>query len=248
MDHHEISDIYLSRHVARNGRLLERSNDPRLRYIGQYIPQDKKSVILDAGCGDGKLAMYWHQRGYEKIQGIDLFDELNTWNTFNYRKASISQTGLADNSVDFIYCLGVILYLDDPAEGFAELYRILKPGGKVVFSAHTVHSPFTWERRLNRKFGGEIHLRDVKFKSADTYVTQSRRVGFRVLDMDGYELLWLPRLLRRVYRKLRQSIFGSGKRDGSAPEPWRKRPSWLKWLYATSAYHMLIALEKPEKT
>src|SRR4051812_45642709 len=119
-------------------------DDIQLLHILEQIPQDKGARILDAGCGNGRYALALAERGYRNIVGIDLFDPGDAaGGAFQYVKASLDRIPAQDGEFDFIYSNSVIYHLESPAAGIRELARVLKPGGRLVMSAHSKYSIFT---------------------------------------------------------------------------------------------------------
>ncbi len=47
-------------------------------------------------------------------------------------EGDIIQTGMEDNTFDFAISRLVLEHLPDPTKAIKEIYRILKPGGKVI--------------------------------------------------------------------------------------------------------------------
>ena len=91
------------------------------------------AVVFDAGAGDG----HWRERLPSNIKYISMdlgvgdaeVDYAHLDITGNLRKIP-----LADNSIDVIICIQVLEHLPDPWKVIEELYRILKPGGKIFAS------------------------------------------------------------------------------------------------------------------
>jgi len=61
---------------------------------------------------------------------------------------SADDTGLPDNSVDWVVCTLVLCTVADPAATLSEIRRILRPGGRFVFVEHVAASPGSWLRRI----------------------------------------------------------------------------------------------------
>jgi SAM-dependent methyltransferase len=61
---------------------------------------------------------------------------------------SADDTGLPDNSVDWVVCTLVLCTVADPAATLSEIRRILRPGGRFVFLEHVAASEGSWLRRL----------------------------------------------------------------------------------------------------
>lgn len=222
-----------------------RSEDlPQWSYLMHFIPNDESSHILDAGCGNGKYCVRLSERGYRNITGIDLFESVDTQGVFHYQPNSIEVIDLPDNSVAFAYCFSVIYYLPDPASGLKELHRVLRSGAKLLLSAHTKYSLFTAERVVRRAFGDSKHLRDVHFRSAGQYIKMLKSVGFNILDVDGYRLVWLPPIIETIMNQLPLiSKSNPGRADDRMPRIDRT-PRFLKKLRSVFGYHCLIAAQK----
>lgn len=110
---------------------------------GRYKPDD---IILDAGCGSGRN-MHWFLQNHFNITGIDtneaaiqkLKDKYpGLRNTFSV--LPVENTGFSDNRFDHIICSAVLHFANSTAQFklmFAELLRVLKPGGSLFIRMAT---------------------------------------------------------------------------------------------------------------
>jgi ubiquinone/menaquinone biosynthesis C-methylase UbiE len=70
----------------------------------------------------------------------------------------------ADASFDSVVCTLVLCSVPDPDRALAEMYRVLRPGGALVFLEHvaaTNRSRLAWQRRIEplwKRIGGNCHL------------------------------------------------------------------------------------------
>lgn len=89
--------------------------------------------ILDAGCGNGWLGRHLP---HEDIWGIDISPamvSLAATRLADARVGDVEQLPYEDNFFDVVFARSVIHHLAHPARGVAELFRVLKPGGRIVF-------------------------------------------------------------------------------------------------------------------
>ena len=107
--------------------------------------------VVDLGCGSGRLAAALHGRGKYSYVGIDIVQPLldyaktkaPSYTFVMHRGLSIPQ---ADASADIVSAFSLFTHLLQ-AETFIylqEAVRILKPGGRVVFSFLEFSEPKHW--------------------------------------------------------------------------------------------------------
>ena len=85
--------------------------------------------ILDCGCGTGLVSQLYPNFD---ITGIDISDGMLAQNPYKWIKAPAEAIPFSDNYFDFVVCRSLLHHLDDPLAGLAEMYRVLKSGGKWV--------------------------------------------------------------------------------------------------------------------
>src|SRR5690348_1897730 len=107
--------------------------------------------VLDAGCGPGLHAEQLAARGADVV-GLDASQAMvDLARTRLGSRARVEQADLnarlplADEEFDMVVCALAIHYVDDRAATLREFHRVLRPGGRVVFS--TQHPTTDWMRK-----------------------------------------------------------------------------------------------------
>jgi SAM-dependent methyltransferase len=107
--------------------------------------------VLDAGCGPGLYAEELLDRGAEVV-GFDASSAMvdlaraRVGDRAEFRVARLdAPLPYADDSVDVVLCALAIHYVADRHAAFAELHRVLRPGGAAVVS--TQHPTTDWLRK-----------------------------------------------------------------------------------------------------
>jgi ubiquinone/menaquinone biosynthesis C-methylase UbiE len=136
-------------------------------------------VFLDYACGNGANALAAAKAGAACAIGLDISDvsvqnckgfaaDAGLQNT-RFFQADAENTKLPDNSVDAIVCSGMLHHLD-LSYAFAELRRVLKPGGKILAVESLDYNPMiklyraiTPDMRTEWEKAHILSLRDVGF-------------------------------------------------------------------------------------
>lgn len=101
--------------------------------------------VLDVGCGRGRVAAHLASTAKADVFGINIDEvQLSSAKKFaqmtgindncRFLKASLnSPFPFPDNSFNALYQIQVLTYAKNKEEVFAEMFRVLKPGGKLSF-------------------------------------------------------------------------------------------------------------------
>ena len=131
-------------------------------------PSDLKgATVLDYGCGNGHFSLLMARRG-SHVFGIDISPQL-----IEQAKAAALNSGCNGNAprfvagdahhtpfgnamFDYVVGNGALHHLD-LEKAFAEIARVLKPGGKAVFLEPMYNHPLLWTLR---RFTPKLHTAD----------------------------------------------------------------------------------------
>lgn len=119
-----------------------RKADPRLlQNLIRLLNPSEVGTYLDIGCGTGNYTCKLQKRGFKFI-GIDpsgkMLDIAKSRNPkIDWRTGTAENTGLSDQSVDGIIATLTVHHWRDLEKAFAELFRIIKPGGLIVIFTST---------------------------------------------------------------------------------------------------------------
>ncbi|HST47710.1 class I SAM-dependent methyltransferase [Jatrophihabitans sp.] len=100
-------------------------------------------TLLDVACGRGGYRLEIAARTGARLIGVDYSAEAIRQATENaraqsapaqFRVGDLAATGLPDGSVDGVVCVDAIQFATDPVAAYAELRRVLAPGGRVVLT------------------------------------------------------------------------------------------------------------------
>jgi 2-polyprenyl-6-hydroxyphenyl methylase/3-demethylubiquinone-9 3-methyltransferase len=124
-------------------RPLHEINPLRLAHIEKLAGGLAGKKILDVGCGGGILAEAMAAKGAQ-VTGIDLADKplkvamlhkIETGSGVDYRLVSAEDLAAeSPASFDVVTCMELLEHVPDPPSTVRACARLVKPGGRVVFS------------------------------------------------------------------------------------------------------------------
>ena len=151
-------------------------------------------VLLDAGCGYGAPVLQKFRGAARALIGVDLvhFDrELPGIQLIN---RDLVDTGLPNASIDVVMSRSVMEHVVDPVRTYAEMSRILRPGGYFIFLTGNL---FDYAAIIAKMIPNRFHPRIVAYTQGraerDTfpvaYKTNTRRAVTRFGDASGLRLV-----------------------------------------------------------
>lgn len=189
--------------------VLEAAIKDLLHLMGSSRPNNVE-VLLDVGCGQGKsLKLLKHAFNPQTLIGIDVVPQILEKARMqakrddvlvDLRLASGASTGLSDNSVDILFCHQTFHHLIDHERAIEEFYRIIKPGGLLLFAESMRAYIHSWIIKILFRHPMEVQ------KNADEYLALIRNTGFLVNPIHiSFPYLWWSRpdlgLLNRLHIK-----------------------------------------------
>lgn len=121
-------------------------------FFEKYLKKD--DYILDLGCGAGRTTFALNEMGYKNIIGVDIAENLIQYaknyareNGFDidFKIGDATQLRFDDNTFDAVIFsyngMQCIPGEDNRKKVLTEVYRLLKPNGYYIFTAHDRHDP-----------------------------------------------------------------------------------------------------------
>jgi ubiquinone/menaquinone biosynthesis C-methylase UbiE len=170
---------FLSTHTWQHHVLRVAINDLK-RLIGEPMPQG--GSLLDVGCGQGKSFRLLR----DTFQPIRLYGLDADPHSLDLSSAEAEREGvptelltadcakipLPDASIDIVFCHQTFHHLVEQEQALAEFWRVLKPGGLLLFAESTKAYINTWVIRWFFRHPMEVQ------KSAEEYLHMLREQGF----------------------------------------------------------------------
>jgi ubiquinone/menaquinone biosynthesis C-methylase UbiE len=163
--------------------------------------------ILDVGCGRGKSIRLLDERfPPQRIVALEpdaqmlreaevLGAQCNSRVTL--LRTSATDTQLPDAAFDMVFCHQTFHHIADQESAMREFYRVLKPGGVLLFAESTKRYIESWIIRLLFRHPMEAQ------KTADEYIALIRATGFNVpAEKISLPYLWWSRSDLGLFEKL----------------------------------------------
>ena len=174
------------------------SSKPIMKQRAKIVPE-AEGVVLEVGCGSGTNFDLYNQSKVKHLHAIEphapmverakkAMAEGDYDFPSDIYMCGAEAVPLDDNSVDTAVVTFVLCTIPDWRASLVELRRVLRPGGKVLFSEHGLapdEGVAKWQRRVEplwKRMAGGCHLtRDTK--------SMLEAEGFK---LDQFDTMYLP--------------------------------------------------------
>lgn len=198
-------------------RVLERAIESRLT---------PTSAVLDIGCGRTAPNLVKLRGEARALYGIDVIDfTVAEPDLHLFRNDVRDMKDIASASIDLAYSRAVMEHLERPEAAYAEIARVLKPGGRYVFTTPSIYDygsiaalmiPNRFHARIVNATEGraseDVFPTVFGSNSRRTIARQARDAGLRVETLDyigqypsylvfNRALFWLGSLYQKTIEK-----------------------------------------------
>lgn len=252
------ADVYREVRIATYGEDLGQTSwvtNEESREIPRVLGLTASSYVLEVGCGSGRYALQVAETVGCSVLGVDVNEGgLRNGNALARARALAGQVRFehcdaskalpyGDASFDAVFANDVMCHVAGRRGALRELFRVLKPGGRFVFSDALV-------------IGGTITNQEVATRSSIGYYVFTpvkhneeliRDAGFRLIEARdttdsaaGISLRW--RVAREERRAALVAIEGKANFDGlqkflSCVHQLTSERSLLRYLYSAEKAH-----------
>ncbi len=186
------------RYVVPNFVTCACSTRPIMKQRSKIVPK-AEGVVLELGCGSGTNFAMYDASKVERLYALEpapgmivkarrAAGKLGIGKSIDFLETGAENIPLADKSVDTVVITFVLCTIPDWEGALAETRRVLKPGGRMLFSEHGLapdEGVAKWQHRIEpvwKALAGGCHL------TRDT-MSLLHQGGFRSEDT---ETMYLP--------------------------------------------------------
>lgn len=153
---HATSDYALNRGTTMRLGSIETEAEKQL--LADVAPR-ATDMILDAGCGSGRNISLLAPK-VAGIVGLDFSSEMlvrlgariaeERLSNVTLQQGSVTRLEFPDQSFDKVLCISVLQYLDNEScrTAFQEMFRVCKPGGRIVIHIKNGTSLYGLSKRM----------------------------------------------------------------------------------------------------
>jgi ubiquinone biosynthesis O-methyltransferase len=168
------------------------------RLLLDLIADPKDRDLLDVGCGDGTLAISLSDCG-AKVVGVDPSQAMVEAATeqaasanadVSFHLARAERLPFKPDQFDLVLAKTILCFVDDATRVFAEMTRVLRPGGRLVIGELGKWSLWAVQRYIRSRYGSSLWRR-AHFWTAFELRSLAENSGLKVTDVRG--AIYYPR-------------------------------------------------------
>jgi SAM-dependent methyltransferase len=152
----------------------------RLRSVSPGARLQGGQQALDVGTGTGHFAVDLAARGLSVI-GVDLSTQMLTVaresaTAMHLVRGDAARLPMASESFDLVLSVTALEFAADPERAVQEMWRVVRPGGRLVVGVLNAWSPWAWQRRRESR-GQQTPFSHAHFFSPAEFLELLRQLG-----------------------------------------------------------------------
>ena len=106
------------------------------------LQRGQHARIGDIGCGSGAMLLKLAAMGYSNLHGIDIVRPQQRCAGVDFSECDLDalETGFDDESIDLLVSVEVFEHIENLGSLLRELFRVLRPDGRMLITTPNVHS------------------------------------------------------------------------------------------------------------
>jgi len=224
--------------------------DHQFNRIADALASRVEGRVLDIGCGTGTLLKWMKERQQVEAFGLDLAQQsllLGKRDGLTKGLCGCAEAlPVKDSSFSCIVCKGSVHHFTDAVQALEEMYRVLMPGGKVVFFEPMGSFVTNWVRKVvpgTGKYESPVDLSHKEEFTAWMLQQHLKGAGFVDIEASFHDVLAYPftggyaeGMFSRSIRMMRIML---------KCEMWLERIKLLANVRKLLAWRMLVRASKP---
>ncbi|HYE82959.1 MAG TPA: methyltransferase domain-containing protein [Clostridia bacterium] len=180
VNYDKISEIY---DTVRSGDLEV------ITYILDNKLLDRRSRVLEIGCGSGNNTVLMSAATEAEIYGLDqsrgMLDkaEKKSGRIHFMQGDAVTLAGIENESFDAVYMVDVIHHIRDIAAMFSNIYRVLKKYG-MVFVFTDTHEKIRNERLTSKYFPETVEVELMRYQPTEQIFAVMKACGFSNVKLE----------------------------------------------------------------
>ncbi|MBO3676495.1 methyltransferase domain-containing protein [Streptomyces sp. NEAU-YJ-81] len=177
----------------------------------ERLKVDANAHVLDLGCGVGGPGLQIVERTGARVTGISISEEQIKAANKNaadagfadravFRHANAMRLPFEDETFDAVMALESMVHMPDREQVLSEVYRVLRPGGRLVLTEFFERGPRKAER--NPAIDGFCRVSMVTLPDVDDYVPMMHRTGLRLREL----LDITENTMQRTFREMSNAL------------------------------------------
>ncbi|KAH8601249.1 methyltransferase type 11 [Bisporella sp. PMI_857] len=200
---------------------------PEWDFFQSLIPEVRGRSVLDLGCGYGWLCRWARENGAERVQGVDVSENMLSKardfpqdSGITYIQADLETLELPLNAFQVVYSSLTLHYLKKLSDLIVRVYGALNPGGCFIFSVeHPIYTSPRDPKFIETAEGKQVWL-------LDNYLNE----GDRITNWFAEGVVKQHRTIGTYIRFLLEAGFAISAVEewGPSDEQIKTKPSWAE--------------------